>query len=74
MYKKIYRRLLMVAFMLLALAFLTYTSPTQHAAQQDCQQCHDDCEAAYELCLEQGSHCEQSRTLCHNACFIMCSW
>ena len=73
MSKKTYRRLLLTAFMLLVAVFVTYTSPSQQAAQQNCQQCHDDCEAAYELCLEQGSHCEQSRTLCHNACFFVCS-
>jgi len=73
MSKKTYRRLLMTAFMLLAVVFVTYTSPTQQAAQGPCEQCHDDCETAYELCLQQGSHCEQSRNLCHEACVIMCS-
>ncbi len=72
MYKKTYRRLFLTAFMLLALAGLTYTSPTQHA-QNPCNECHDNCEIQYEICLEQGSHCEQSRNLCHEACVIVCS-
>lgn len=73
MSNKTYRRLFLTAFMLLALAFITYTSPSQQAAQQNCEQCHIDCETAYELCLEQGSHCEQSRNLCHEACILICS-
>ncbi len=72
MSKKTYRRLLLTAFMLLALASLTYTSPVQRA-QDPCSECHDNCEAEYEICLQQGSHCEQSRELCHNACVIVCS-
>lgn len=72
MSKKTYRRLLLTAFMLSVVVFLTYTSPNQHAAQ-NCEQCHLDCETAYELCLQQGSHCEQSRTLCHEARVLICS-
>lgn len=69
---KVYRRLSLMAFMLLVLIGLTYTSPTQYA-QNPCNECHDNCETAYELCLEQGSHCEQSRNLCHEACVLICS-
>ena len=74
MSKKTYRSLLLTTFMLLVVVFLTYTSPTQHAAQQNCEQCHLDCETTYENCIaQQGTHCEQSRTLCHNACVLICS-
>lgn|GEM_PF-7113188 len=69
--KKTYRRLL-TAFTLFVVVFLTYTSPTQHA-QDPCSECHDNCEAQYEICLEQGSHCEQSREICHNSCVLVCS-
>jgi hypothetical protein len=73
MSKKTYRRLFLMALMLLAFVFLTYTSPRQQAAQEPCEECHANCEAEYELCLQQGSHCEQSRTLCHEACVLVCS-
>ncbi|HKV33616.1 MAG TPA: hypothetical protein VJP89_04830 [Pyrinomonadaceae bacterium] len=71
MSKKIYRRLLLTAFMLLVTAGLTYTSPTR--AQDPCSECHDNCDAQYEICLISGSHCEQSRDLCHQACINVCS-
>lgn len=73
MSKKTYRRLLLTAFMLLVTVALTYSGPIQHA-QDPCSECHDNCDAQYEICLQGGSHCEQSRDICHNACFIMCSW
>ena len=70
--KKLYRRLLLTAFMLLAVVILNSTSRTQYA-QNPCEECHNNCEANYELCLIQGSHCEQSRDLCHNSCVLICS-
>jgi len=72
MSKKTYRRMFLTAIMLLSLGSLTYTSPRQQV-KEPCEECHANCEAAYELCLEQGSHCEQSRTLCHEACVLTCS-
>jgi len=72
MSKKTYRRLLLTASMLLVTGFLTYSSPVQHA-QNPCNECHDNCDAQYEICLMSGSHCEQSRDLCHEACVIVCS-
>ena len=71
MSKKTYRRLVLTAFMLLATAFLTYTGPSH--AQEPCEECHANCEAAYEECLVSGSHCEQSRNLCHESCVLICS-
>ena len=72
MSKKTYRRLLLTAFMLLVTVGITYTSPVQRA-QNPCNECHDNCDAQYEICLQSGSHCEQSLELCHNACVIVCS-
>ena len=54
MTKKIYRRFLLAAMMLLLTVFLAVTGPTQQAAEETCEECNARCEAIGEDCREQG--------------------
>ena len=54
MTKKIYRRFLLAAMMLLLTAFLAATSPTQQAAEETCEECNARCEQYVNDCHAQG--------------------
>ena len=54
MTKKIYRRFLLAAMMLLLTALLATTGPTQRAAEETCEECNARCEQMVQDCQAQG--------------------
>ncbi len=69
MIKKIYRRFLFAAIMLLMTVCLMAAGPAQRAAvQETCDECNARCEAIYQSCIDQG----YPRNVCTHAS-IQCS-
>jgi hypothetical protein len=55
MTKKIYRRFLLAAIMLLMTAFFSFTGPAQQAAvQETCEECNARCETIGDQCRALG--------------------
>lgn len=54
MTKKIYRRFVLAATMLLVTVFLVSAGPTQQAAQETCEECNARCEQIGQDCRAQG--------------------
>ena len=68
MTKKVYRRFLLAATMLLITASLTFTSPAQ---QLDCEQCFAYCDQSYEDCVAGGApllYCSREYRYCYDYC------
>jgi hypothetical protein len=69
MTKKVYRRFLLAAIMLLMTASLIYTGPKAQA-QDPCQECMDNCYALFQGCVAAGgSLCPNRLLQCNKACF-----
>jgi hypothetical protein len=76
MTKKIYRRLLLAAVMLLMATALTYTGPVRPVAavEQTCGECIDDCDAWYANCVASGrTGCLRGRFICVQSCGPVCN-
>jgi hypothetical protein len=68
MSKKVYRRLLLTAMMLVITPCLAITSPAQ---QLDCEQCFAYCDANYEACTAGGApplYCSRECRYCYDWC------
>lgn len=71
MIKKIYRRFLLAAIMLLMAVSLICTGPRAWA-QDPCQDCMDNCAAIYQSCTDQGypfNVCSSAARQCSINCF-----
>jgi hypothetical protein len=77
MTKKIYRRFLMAAIMLLFTVCLAVTGPAQRAAQETCDECNARCQQYVDDCYAQGysfSVCSHVSIQCSSDCLYgVCS-
>lgn len=76
MTKKIYRRIMLAAIMLVMTIALTYTGPVRPVAavEQTCEECTDGCDAWYANCVAQGrTDCGIGKARCYRTCWPVCN-